>query len=56
MRNWNVSVDNHSFDSAGITKDCQEAVCEYVWNGFEAQGTTGTIILEKYLCKQLDKP
>ena len=40
MRNWNVSVDNHSFDSAGITKDCQEAVCEYVWNGFEAQGTT----------------
>lgn len=40
MRNWTVSVDNHSFDSAGITKDCQEAVCEYIWNGFEAQGTT----------------
>ncbi len=40
MRSWNVSVDNHSFDSAGITKDCQEAVCEYIWNGFEADATT----------------
>ncbi|MBQ8620084.1 MAG: ATP-binding protein [Clostridia bacterium] len=39
MRNWNVSVDNNSFDSAGITKDCQEAICEYIWNGFEAQAT-----------------
>lgn len=31
-----VSLNNNSFDRAGITKDCQEAVCEYIWNGFEA--------------------
>lgn len=31
-----VSLNNNSFDRAGITKDCQEAICEYIWNGFEA--------------------
>ena len=33
---WQVSLNNDSFDRAGITKDCQDAVCEYIWNGFEA--------------------
>ena len=33
---WQVSLNNNSFDRAGITKDCQDAVCEYIWNGFEA--------------------
>lgn len=31
-----VSLNNSSFERAGITKDCQDAVCEYIWNGFEA--------------------
>lgn len=39
MRDWSVSVDNGSFDSAGITNDCQDAICEYIWNGFEANAT-----------------
>lgn len=39
MRDWSVSVDNGSFDSAGITNDCQDAICEYIWNGFEADAT-----------------
>ena len=39
MRDWSVSVDNGSFDSAGITNDCQDAICEYIWNGFEAEAT-----------------
>ncbi len=34
-----VSVNNESFDRAGITKDCKDAVCEYIWNGFEADAT-----------------
>lgn len=33
---WQVSLNNNSFDRAGITKDCKDAVCEYIWNGFEA--------------------
>ena len=31
-----VLLNNRSFDRAGITKDCKDAVCEYIWNGFEA--------------------
>ena len=33
---WQVALNNDSFDQAGITKDCQDAVCEYIWNSFEA--------------------
>lgn len=39
MLSWSVSVDNNSFDSVGITKDCQDAITEYIWNGFEASAT-----------------
>ena len=39
MDNWTVSVDDSSFDSAGITKDCQDAVCEFIWNALEADAT-----------------
>lgn len=39
MLDWSVAVDNGSFDSAGITNDCQDAICEYIWNGFEAQAS-----------------
>ena len=34
-----VSLNNNSFERAGITKDCKDAVCEYIWNGFEAGAT-----------------
>jgi hypothetical protein len=34
-----VSLNNNSFDSAGITKDPKDAICEYIWNGFEAGAT-----------------
>lgn len=33
---WQVALNNDSFDRAGITKDCKDAVCEYIWNSFEA--------------------
>ena len=36
---WTVALNNTSFDRAGITKDCQEAICEYIWNSFEAEAT-----------------
>lgn len=39
MDNWVVSVDNNSFDSAGITKNSQDAVCEFIWNALEASAT-----------------
>lgn len=26
---WQVALNNDSFDRAGITKDCQDAVCEF---------------------------
>lgn len=42
----NVGLDNSSFDRAGITKDCQEAVCEYIWNGFEAMATEVEVSFE----------
>jgi hypothetical protein len=37
---WEVALNNTSFDRVNITKDCKEAVCEYIWNGFEAGATT----------------
>lgn len=43
---WQVSLNNDSFDRAGITKDCQDAVCEYIWNGFEAGATQISVSLQ----------
>jgi hypothetical protein len=40
---WQVELNNKSFDRAGITKDCKEAICEYIWNGFEAGATEVTV-------------
>ncbi|MEA4955812.1 MAG: ATP-binding protein [Pseudoflavonifractor sp.] len=42
---WQVSLNNDSFDRAGITKDCKDAMCEYIWNGFEAGATNVKVIL-----------
>ncbi len=41
-----VSVRNNSFDKVGITKDCQDAVCEYIWNGFEARASKVCVNME----------
>lgn len=40
---WQVALNNDSFDRAGITKDCQDAVCEYIWNSFEAGASKVTV-------------
>lgn len=51
---WQLEVRNDSFDRAGITKDKAEAICEYIWNGFEAGATkvvvskTGEALKEAY--------
>ena len=34
-----LSVKNQSIESSGITNDYKAAICEYVWNGFEAHAT-----------------
>ena len=39
MKQRQVNVNNDSFNRAGITKDSKEAICEYIWNGFEAGAT-----------------
>lgn len=36
MRRIPLSVKNQSIETSGITKDYKEAICEYIWNGFEA--------------------
>lgn len=36
---FSLSVKNQSIESSGITNDYKEAICEYVWNGFEAHAT-----------------
>ena len=40
-----LSVKNQSIESSGITNDYKEAICEYVWNGFEAHATEVNICL-----------
>ena len=40
-----VELNNASFERAGITKDCKEAICEYIWNGFEAHATRVSVSL-----------
>lgn len=35
-----VSVTNKGVDSAGIPKDYQSAIAEYIWNGFDAGAST----------------
>ena len=43
---WQVSLNNNSFDRAGITKDCQDAICEYIWNGFEAGASEVCVFIQ----------
>lgn len=46
MERWDVGLNNNSFDGAGITRDCQEAICELIWNGYEAQATKIDVVLQ----------
>ena len=41
-----LSVKNQSIESSGITNDYKEAICEYVWNGFDAKATVVNIDFE----------
>lgn len=34
-----VSINNRSIESSGLVKDNQEAISEYIWNGFDASAT-----------------
>lgn len=38
-----LKLVNQSVDSSGLTKDYKEALCEYIWNGFEAGATSITL-------------
>ena len=45
-----LSVKSQSVETSGITKDYKEALCEYIWNGFEANASTVSI---SYTCNEL---
>lgn len=49
-----LSVKNQSIDSSGITKDYKEAICEYIWNGFEANATEVRISYTLNECEGLN--
>lgn len=34
-----LSVKNQSIETSGITSDYKEALCEFIWNGLEANAT-----------------
>ncbi len=38
-----LSVKNQSIETSGITSDYKEAICEYIWNGFEAKANKVSI-------------
>lgn len=38
-----LNVKSQSVETSGIPKDYRDAICEYVWNGLEANATTITI-------------
>ena len=46
-----LKIVNQSIDSSGITKDYKDAICEYIWNGFEADATFVNI---DYKCNVLN--
>ena len=34
-----LSVKNQSIETSGLPKDYREVLCEYIWNGYEANAT-----------------
>lgn len=49
-----VSVTNKGVESAGIPKDYQEAVAEYIWNGFDAGASVISIDFDSNEIDSLD--
>lgn len=43
-----LSVKSKSVETSGIPRDYKEALCEYVWNGFEANATTISITSSRF--------
>lgn len=44
--NNKVSINNYSVESAGITKSYREAICELIWNGFDANASLINIVFK----------
>lgn len=42
-----LSVNNQSVETSGLPKDFREAVCEYIWNGFEANAKNVTVSVKE---------
>ena len=38
-----LTVKDKSIETSGITKNYKEALCEFIWNSFEANATEVTI-------------
>lgn len=34
-----VNINNNSVEGAGLTSDYKQAICEYIWNGFDANAS-----------------
>lgn len=49
-----LSVKNQSVETSGITKNYKEALCEYIWNGFEANATKVDINYELNDCEGIE--
>ena len=49
-----LSVKNQSVETSGITKDYKEALCEYIWNGFEANATKVCVEYKTNECDGID--
>ena len=45
--NIQLSVNNQSVETSGLPKDYREAICEYIWNGFEANAKNVKISFEE---------
>lgn len=49
-----VGINDRSVESAGITKDYRQSICELVWNGFDAKATTVDIRFESDAVDHID--
>lgn len=45
--NIQLSVNNQSVETSGLPKDYREAICEYIWNGFEANAKNVKVSFEE---------
>lgn len=49
-----LKVNNQSIETSGLTKDYREAICEYVWNGFEANAKNVAISFTQNVMTGID--